>query len=414
MRFRWAAVVLVLVLTVPRLEACGPGRGGFKKILIKPLTALVFKQHIPNEVENSLAASGPSEGAIDRDDSRFKDFVLNYNQDIIFKDEEGTAADRVMTQRCQEKLNTLAISVMNQWPGIRLRVTEAWDEEKHHSSNSLHYEGRAVDITTSDRDRGKYGMLARLAKEAGFDWVYYESRNHIHCSVKSEPTHSKYGGCFSSESTVKTSSGETKQLKDLEIGENILTYDLETGETVFSEVLLFLDRNPGEVRRFVHVETTRRTLKVTASHLVVIKDANNITRTIFAAELKVGDTVLVLKDENARTIIMDRVEKISWSSEIGVYAPLTRTGTVIVDGVVASCYATIDSQFIAHFVMAPIRMGYNLMEGFSRMWKIVSKPINGWSEERSIKLKEEPVGVYWYAQILYKIGNYVIPYRMYQ
>lgn len=91
-------VILVLFTIFTSVMPCGPGRGIGGPRRSRKLTPLVFKQHVPNVSENTLGASGLEEGKITRDHEKFKDLESNYNKDIIFKDEEGTGADRVMTQ----------------------------------------------------------------------------------------------------------------------------------------------------------------------------------------------------------------------------------------------------------------------------------------------------------------------------
>jgi hypothetical protein len=138
-------------------------------------------QRVPDTAES--AAIGPSGGPIAPGTSRFARLVRCEDPDIVFKDEEHTGADRMMTPELRANLRRLGTLVRREWPDSRLRVTEAWDERHEHGENSMHYEGRAADITASDMDPAKLGRLARLAVEAGTGWVFYEDASHVHVSV---------------------------------------------------------------------------------------------------------------------------------------------------------------------------------------------------------------------------------------
>jgi hypothetical protein len=143
---------------------------------------LSLRPKVPNASE--VATSGPIARKITRTDPEFASLVKNLNPKIVFKDEEGTGADRMMTQRLSDRLDRLANLVASEWSDEKLRVTEAWDENNEHAGSSLHYEGRAADLTTFPLAGAKLGRLGRLAVDAGCDWVFFENSAHVHVSVK--------------------------------------------------------------------------------------------------------------------------------------------------------------------------------------------------------------------------------------
>jgi hypothetical protein len=145
-------------------------------------TQLAIGERVPNEAESLVV--GSADEPILRGTSAVKSLVMCDDCPFIFKDEERNKSDRVMTARLRKSLLQLSKLVKETWPKLELRVTEAWDDRREHGPGSVHYEGRAADITTSDQDPQKLGTLAVLAVRAGCDWVFYENAAHVHVSVK--------------------------------------------------------------------------------------------------------------------------------------------------------------------------------------------------------------------------------------
>lgn len=220
----------------------------------------------------------------------------------------------------------------------------------------------------------------------------------------SQSAHSS--GCFTANSTVKTSNGELQRLSELKIGDKILSID-SSGNTIYSEVIMFLDRDTSQKREFVKITTSGNAkIMVTPAHLLMVWYPEiKQTKYVFADLIQEGDYVLVNINGNLEP---QKVVHITAELSKGVFAPLTREGTIIVDSIAASCYALIDSQSVAHWSFMPMRLANTLQHMFS-FSKLSSKLATSPSStlERTVPMPEN--GIHWYARTLYAIKDYVLP-----
>lgn len=206
----------------------------------------------------------------------------------------------------------------------------------------------------------------------------------------------KSGGCFPGSSVVTLADGRTKPLKELQVGDRVLAAD-QQGNLLLSDFLMFMDQDRQITRQFHVLETEepRRKLTLTPAHLVFVLNNNSTdsgdTRAVFASNVKPGQRLLVVGNDQPDHLIPSTVRQVHMEQHEGSYAPVTSHGTIIVDQVLASCYAVVEDHQLAHWVFAPVRL-----------WRAFLSLV-GMVKELSIVHQAD--GVHWYPELLYHVGS---------
>ena len=191
-------------------------------------------------------------------------------------------------------------------------------------------------------------------------------------------------------------------MSQVRLGDRIQSVDGQ-GNLVYSEVLMFLDREPEERSRFVRLKTEDGTeLSLTSSHLVYAGApdcrALDCMSPVYAGNVEAGQSLMT----RTSRLVASTVISVTSIHHTGVFAPLTRAGNLVVDGVVASCYAVIDSQNIAHTAFAPVRWYYSLKHSLGSLVGSSER-----SEARTVT--QVASGIHWYPRLLYSLARLVLP-----
>lgn len=153
--------------------------------------------------------------------------------------------------------------------------------------------------------------------------------------------------CFPGRSFVRTKDGLEKSLANLNIGEDVLVLN-KNNQLIYEPISGFIHLKRTGLFDFLLIEIKlddhTTSLYISSNHLIFL--ANDTA--VLAGRLRPKDRIKYLYQNE---LIFAKIERISLTKEEGYYAPLTPSGTIIIDNVLVSNYATISNHHLAHTVM---------------------------------------------------------------
>ncbi|CAF1252130.1 unnamed protein product [Adineta steineri] len=190
--------------------------------------------------------------------------------------------------------------------------------------------------------------------------------------------------CFAADSFVTLSNGKLKQINELQSDDIVFAYNDQTKTIVTTPIITMLDNRPNQFAMFKHLTTVSgQELSLTSSHLLL----TDIHGYIMAKNIRVGMNVFVMN--NNGLLSNETISNVIDIVKQGYIAPLTQEGTLIVNNIVASCYATINNHYLAHAALAPMRWWYNFF-----------------GKET---ISNENNGIHWFPKMLYAMTAYLMP-----
>lgn len=149
------------------------------------------------------------------------------------------------------------------------------------------------------------------------------------------------GSCFGDDGIVTNAlTQQPMQMRDVGLHDRLVT-------TVPDDEVWFMHSSskPTDTTRLV--TSTGSAIELTPAHMIMTS-----TGMKQAGEVQVGDSLVKQTGELSEVVRKE-------AGKVSVTAPITMSGTIVVDGVVASCYAYGNHQ-VMHTALAPFRLLYSL------------------------------------------------------
>ena len=169
----------------------------------------------------------------------------------------------------------------------------------------------------------------------------------------------KTRGCFPSGSILLSRDHGPIKIEDACVGDFVACTS-HNGRIQFTPIVMNALREPKVSTEMIEIvcESGAR-LFCTKEHYIPIVDGEK-WKFLFAEDLTVGCTVLV---EQAMQLQKSTVTQINIVIKQGLFGPVTLKETVLVDGLLVSCYGSCSSVGLASKMFLPVRLAYRITKG---------------------------------------------------